>query len=53
METIGIKGKKCMEYTKFMEELAGGKIYEQKFTDEYYQEEEVYNDNDNSVNLYE
>ena len=30
METIGIKGKKCMEYTKFMEELAGGKIYEQK-----------------------
>ena len=53
METIGIKGKKCMEYTKFMEELAGGKIYEQKFTDEYYQEEEIYNDNDNSVNLYE
>ena len=34
-----------------MEELAGGKIYEQKFTDEYYQEEEVYN-NDN-LNLYE
>lgn len=53
METVGIKGKKCMEYTKFMEDLVNGKIQEQKFTDEYYQEEELYNNNDNNQNLYE
>ena len=51
METEGIKGKKCMEYTKFMEDLVEGKIYEQKFTEEYYQENELYNDD--SQNLYE
>ena len=51
METVGIKGKKCMEYTKFMEDLVNGKIHEQKFTDEYYQEEETYNEGDQ--NLYE
>ena len=51
METIGIKGKKCMEYTKFMEDLVNGKIHEQKLTDEYYQEEETYNEG--NQNLYE
>lgn len=51
METVGIKGKKCMEYTKFMEELVNGKIQKQKYTDEYYQEEGIYNNN--RQNLYE
>ena len=51
METVGIKGKKCMEYTKFMEDLVNGKIHEQKLTDEYYQEEETYNEG--NQNLYE
>ena len=51
METIGVKGKKCMEYAKFMEEIANAKIKNQKFTDEYYQEEEIIQDN--SQNLYE
>lgn len=51
METVGIKGKKCMEYTKFMEDLVNGKIQKQKYTDEYYQEEETYNNN--RQNLYE
>ena len=51
METIGVKGKKCLAYAKFMEEIANAKIKEQKLTDEYYQEEETYNDN--SQNLYE
>ena len=51
METVGIKGKKCMEYAKFMEEIANAKIKSQKLTDEYYQNEEIIQDN--SQNLYE
>ncbi len=51
METVGIKGKKCMAYAKFMEEIANAKIKEQKLTDEYYQETETYGDN--TQNLYE
>ena len=51
METIGIKGKKCMEYAKFMEEIANARVKSQNVTDEYYQEEEIYNNG--SQNLYE
>ena len=51
METIGVKGKKCVEYAKLMEEIANAKIKKQNYTDEYYQEEELYNNN--SQNLYE
>ena len=51
METVGIKGKKCLDYAKFMEDIANAKITEQKLTDEYYQENETYQDN--SQNLYE
>lgn len=51
METVGVKGKKCMEYAKLMEELANAKIKDQKYTDEYYQEEQLFNDG--SQNLYE
>ena len=51
METIGIKGKKCMAYAKFMEEIANAKIKDQKLKEEYYQETETYGDN--KQNLYE
>ena len=40
METIGIKGQKCLEYIPLMESIADIKITEQKFTDEYYEQEE-------------
>ena len=39
METIGIKGKKCVEYIPFMEKLADLKILKKSYTDEYYEEE--------------
>lgn len=51
METIGVKGKKCMEYAKFMEEIANAKIKSSKVTDEYFQNDELIQDN--SQNLYE
>jgi hypothetical protein len=45
METVGIKGKKCLDYVQFLELLADVKIQKQEFTDEYYENEEnvVYN----------
>ena len=40
METIGIKGKKCVDYVKIMEEIADIKIERREFTSEYYEEEQ-------------
>ena len=40
METIGIKGQKCLEYIPLMESIADIKITEQKLTEEYYEQEE-------------
>ena len=51
METVGVKGKQCLEYAKFMEKIANAEITKQKLTDEYYQENETYQDN--IQNLYE
>ena len=50
METIGVKGKKCLEYAKFMEKIANATIKEQNLTAEYYEEEVIQED---SHNLYE
>ena len=44
METVGIKGKKCLDYVKFIEQLTDGKVYKQELTKEYYEQEEVYQD---------
>lgn len=41
METVGIKGKKCLEYIPFMEKIADIKIIKKEFTEEYYQQEEI------------
>lgn len=39
METEGIKGKRCMDYTKVLAKLADAKISSIEKTDEYYQTE--------------
>ncbi|MDR1168566.1 MAG: DUF2997 domain-containing protein [Heliobacteriaceae bacterium] len=41
METAGIKGKKCLDYLPFIEQLADAKVVKQELTPEYYQEESV------------
>lgn len=41
METIGIKGKKCLDYIPFMEKLADLKIVKKEYTSEYYEQEVV------------
>lgn len=38
-ETKGIKGKKCEDYIKIIEELTDSKMVEKEYTKEYYEEE--------------
>ena len=40
METVGVKGKKCLDYVEILKTLADAKISEQNFTSEYYEQEE-------------
>lgn len=46
METIGVKGKKCLDYIKLFQKLADVNIKEIKYTDEY-------NETDNSQTVTE
>ena len=39
-ETKGIKGKKCEDYIKIIEELTDSKVINKEFTREYYENEE-------------
>ncbi len=47
MITEGIKGKKCLDYTKLLEQLADVEIILQELTQEYY--EDVYETTDNNL----
>lgn len=41
MQTVGVKGKKCLDYIELLKTLADVKIEKQEFTPEYYEEEQV------------
>lgn len=41
METKGIKGKQCLQYADLLEKLADAKITKQELTSEYYEEENL------------
>lgn len=43
METVGIKGKKCLDYIPFLEEIADVKIIKTEYTNEYYEAEDLMN----------
>ena len=50
METIGVKGKKCLDYIQMLKLLADVKITKQEFTDEYYESEQtVVNQNEQNI----
>ncbi len=54
METIGVKGEKCLDYIEILKKLVDVKITDTKLTDEYYEtDNEIYNENDdvNQINL--
>lgn len=40
-EISGVKGKKCTDYISLLEDILEGKVVEQEFTQEYYQEQEA------------
>lgn len=40
-ETKGIKGKKCSDYIKIIEELTDSKVVRKEYTKEYYENENV------------
>ena len=44
LEIRGVKGGKCVDYTKDMEALLGGEIIDREFTDEYYQQTQQQDD---------
>ena len=39
-ETKGIKGKRCEDYAKIIEQLTDSKIISKEYTREYYEEEQ-------------
>jgi hypothetical protein len=39
MDTEGIKGKRCADYSKVLEKLTDAKVYNLEKTDEYYEQE--------------
>ena len=39
METIGIKGKKCLDYIEVLKKLTDAKITDTQFSQEYYESE--------------
>ncbi len=41
MQTVGVKGKKCLDYVEMLKVLADARIEKQELTSEYYEEEEV------------
>lgn len=50
METIGVKGKKCLDYVQMLKLLADVKITKQEFTNEYYETEQtVVNQNEQNI----
>lgn len=49
MQTIGIKGKKCLDYVEMMKFLADMKIEKQEYTKEYYETEEQINLQQNDI----
>ena len=49
METVGIKGKKCLDYVEFLKILADAKVTHQEFTPEYYEQEEIILNNNNET----
>lgn len=49
METVGIKGKKCLEYITLLEKLADVKITKKEYTDEYYEQEEIINNEEYEI----
>ena len=48
METIGVKGKKCLDYIEILKKLVNGKIVDTQLSQEYYETESEVSTSDNA-----
>lgn len=48
METVGIKGKKCLDYIEVLKKLVDAKITETQLSQEYYETESEIVDTENA-----
>lgn len=48
METIGVKGKKCLDYIEVLKKLVRVKVDDPKLTHEYYETEVTVTDTENA-----
>ena len=48
METIGVKGKKCLDYIEVLKKLVDVKIIDTQLTQEYYESETEIVSNENN-----
>lgn len=48
METIGVKGKKCLDYIEVLKKLVDVKILDTQLTQEYYETESEITTNENN-----
>ena len=52
METMGIKGKKCMDYIEVLKKIVDVKILDTQISEEYYETEtELTDKNTNNIRL--
>ena len=49
METVGIKGKKCLDYIEVLKKLVDAKITDTQLSQEYYETESEIVDTENAV----
>ena len=47
METIGVKGKKCLDYIEVLKQLVKVNVTDTQLTQEYYETESVVSDTEN------
>ena len=52
METLGIKGKKCMDYIEVLKKLVNVNVLDTQMSEEYYETEtEITDENKNNIKL--
>ncbi len=47
-ETVGIKGRSCLDYVKVLEKMAGASAIESDYTSEYYERDNLLTDTVNA-----
>lgn len=47
MQTVGVKGKKCLDYVEMLKLLADAKITKQELMPEYYEQDTYYTNSEN------